>query len=295
MEWNGRYRDSLRRFVRGDPGLVAEMATRLAGSSDLYGANLRQPINSINFVTCHDGFTLWDLVSYNRKNNADNGEGNRDGTNHNFSWNCGVEGDTSDAAILALRRRQAKNLLALLFLSQGIPMLLAGDEVLRGQSGNNNAWCQDNPLGWFDWSLVDKNAEMLRFVRGVIALRKRHGSLRRRRFLSGQPRNGSVLPDVSWHGIRLNKPAWDDPQARTLALTLAPTCPDDDLLHIAINMDPEPRRFELPRIAGRTWFCALDTGGVSPTDLPAPPDQVAVPADALVVRSRSVVVLEGRP
>ncbi len=295
MEWNGRYRDSLRRVVRGDKGLVPEMATRLAGSSDLYGANLRQPINSVNFVTCHDGFTLWDLVAYNHKYNSANSEGNRDGTDENYSWNCGVEGETSDAAILALRRRQAKNLLTLLFLSQGIPMLLAGDEVLRTQSGNNNAWCQDNPLGWFDWSLLDKNAEMLRFVRGLIALRKRHGSLRRRRFLLGQPRNGANFPDVVWHGMRLNKPAWDDPQAGTLALALAPTRPDDDLLYIAINMDPEARRFELPRPAGRTWYCALDTGGVSPTDVPAPPDQVGVPPDALVVRSRSVVVLEGRP
>ena len=295
MEWNGRYRDSLRRFVRGDKGLVPELATRLAGSSDLYGANLRQPINSVNFVTCHDGFTLWDLVSYNRKYNEANQEGNRDGAADNFSWNCGAEGETADAAILDLRRRQAKNLLALLFLSQGIPMLLAGDEVLRSQSGNNNAWCQDNPLGWFDWSLLDKNAEMLRFVRGLIALRRRHGSLRRRRFLLGRPRNGSSLPDIAWHGMRLNKPAWDDPKASTLALTLAPTRPDDDLLYIAINMDPETRRFQLPALAGRTWYGALDTGGVSPTDLPAPPDQPAVPADALLVRSRSVVVLEGRP
>ncbi len=295
MEWNGRYRDSLRRFVRGDPGLVPELATRLAGSSDLYGANLRQPINSVNFVTCHDGFTLWDLVSYERKHNAANREGNRDGTNENFSWNCGVEGETADAAILALRRRQAKNLMALLLLSQGIPMLLAGDEVLRSQGGNNNAWCQDNALGWLDWSLLDRNAEMLRFVRGLIALRKRHGSLRRRRFLAGQARNGAELPDVRWHGVRLDSPAWDDPQARTLALTLAPTRPDEDLLYIAVNMDPEARRFELPRLIGRAWYCALDTGAVSPTDLPAPPDQSAAPEDALVVRSHSVVVLEGRP
>jgi glycogen operon protein len=294
MEWNGRYRDSIRRFVRGDPGLIPEVATRLAGSSDLYGANLRQPINSINFVTCHDGFTLWDLVSYDRKHNRANREGNRDGTDDNLSWNCGVEGETGDGDILALRRRQAKNLLTLLFLSQGIPMLLAGDEVLRSQSGNNNAWCQDNPIGWFDWSLVEANAEMLRFVRGLIALRKRHPSLRRRRFLTGQPRNGSNLPDVTWHGTRLNEPPWTDPTAQVLALTLAPVLPEGETLHIAINMAARAQHFALPEIPGQVWYRALDTGGVSPTDLTRREDQVPLERGPLLLRSRSVVVLEGR-
>jgi glycosidase len=194
MEWNGRYRDSIRRFVRGDPGLVPEIATRISGSSDLYEANLRKPINSINFVTCHDGFTLWDLVSYNRKHNLANHEGNRDGTDDNLSWNGGTEGETPNLEVLTLRRRQARNLLTLLFLSQGIPMLLAGDEVLRSQQGNNNAWCQDNETGWLDWSLMERNAAMLRFVRGLIALRKRHASLRHRHFLAGRPLPGGNPP-----------------------------------------------------------------------------------------------------
>jgi glycogen operon protein len=174
-------------------------------------------------------------------------------------------------------------------------MLLAGDEVLRSQGGNNNAWCQDNPLGWFDWSLVETNGEMLRFVRGLIALRKRHPSLRRRRFLAGAPRNGSDLPDVAWHGSRLGEPPWCDPGARTLALALAPARPDEDLLYIAANMESGAQHFELPRHPDRSWYTALDTGAVSPTDLVSLHDQVPLTQDALVVRSRSVVVLEGRP
>jgi len=295
MEWNGRFRDSVRRFVRGDQGLVPEIATRVAGSSDLYGANLRQPINSINLVTCHDGLTLWDLVSYNHKHNGANGEANLDGCNDNHSWNCGVEGETDDGEILSLRRRQAKNLLAILFLSQGIPMLLAGDEMLRTQKGNNNAWCQDNPLAWIDWSLAERNAEMVRFVRGLIALRKRNPSLARRRFLTGEVRNGTEMPDVTWHGTRLGDPAWSDPVVRTLAFTLAPVAPDGVALHVAINMDPEARRFELPQLPGRHWHTALDTGAAAPGDIRHPEEQVVVAtADRILVRSRSVLVLEGR-
>jgi isoamylase len=294
MEWNGCYRDSVRRFVRGDPGLVPEIATRIAGSSDLYQANLRQPINSVNFVSCHDGFTLWDLVSYERKYNRANREDNRDGTNDNLSWNCGVEGETDDPAILALRRRQAKNLLTLMFLSQGIPMLLAGDEVLRTQQGNNNTWCQDNPLGWFDWSLVERNADMLRFVRGLIGLRKRHANLRLRHFLSGQARNGSESPDVVWHGTKLGDPPWDDPRARVLAFTLARAHQDEDLLHVLVNMHAEAQRFEIPSAEQGRWYSALDTARASPTDVIAPDDQIAIETTSLLVRARSIQVLEGR-
>ncbi len=295
MEWNGRYRDSIRRFVRGDPGLIPEVATRLAGSSDLYGANLRQPINSINFVTCHDGFTLWDLVSYNGKHNLANREGNRDGTDDNLSWNCGVEGESANAAILDLRRRQAKNLLALLFLSQGIPMLLAGDEVLRSQAGNNNAWCQDNPLGWFDWSLVESNRDMLRFVRGLIALRKRHPSLRRRRFLAGQPSQVADQPDVTWHGQSIGEPPWADPEAQVLALTLAPLTLAEEPLYIAMNMAEAAQPFDLPPLTGQFWHRALDTGAAALLDTTKPEDQRPVAPGPLLLRSRSVVVLEGRP
>ncbi|MBK1644785.1 glycogen debranching enzyme GlgX [Thiocapsa imhoffii] len=294
MEWNGCFRDSVRRFVRGDSGLVPEIATRLSGSSDLYQANLRQPINSVNFVTCHDGFTLWDLVSYERKDNLANHEDNRDGTNDNLSWNCGIEGEADDPEILLLRRRQAKNLLTLTFLSQGVPMLSAGDEVLRTQQGNNNVWCQDNDLGWFDWRLVERNREMFRFVRGLIALRKRHASLRRRHFLSGQPRGTANRPDVVWHGTRLDQPPWDDPEARVLAFTLAPARQDEDMLHVLVNMDSEAHRFEIPLMQGQAWHTALDTGRASPTDLVWPEAQLPIQGGMVLVRARSIQVLEGR-
>ena len=294
MEWNGRYRDSVRRFVRGDPGLVAEMATRLSGSSDLYQRNLRHPINSINFVTCHDGFTLQDLVSYDRKHNRANGEGNRDGCSDNLSWNCGVEGQTDNPEVLELRRRQARNFLAVLFLSQGIPMLLAGDEVLREQGGNNNVWCQDNPLGWFDWTLVERNADVLRFVRGLIALRKRHPSLQRRQFLSGRVREGSAIPDIAWHGVDLDAPQWLDKGCRVLAFTLAPREPAEGPLHVMFNMGVEPAAFAVPDLPQWRWHLALDTGLAAPADLVEPADQSPYRVRRYPLGPRSVVVLEGR-
>src|SRR5207249_2197735 len=166
-------------------GMAGLLATRMSGNADLYETTGRQPRHSVNFVTCHDGFTLQDLVSYNRKDNQANGENNRDGIAENYSWNCGIEGETTDPAVLALRRRQAKNLIATLLLSQGVPMLLSGDEFLRTQQGNNNAWCQDNDISWVDWSLATKHADFLHFVHEMIALRKRHPVLRRRRFFRG--------------------------------------------------------------------------------------------------------------
>ncbi|HEX5421275.1 MAG TPA: isoamylase, partial [Gammaproteobacteria bacterium] len=177
LEWNGKYRDTIRRYLRGDPGLISEVATRLTGSSDLYAANDRRPTNSVNYVTCHDGFTLYDLVAYDRKHNEANGEGNRDGSDHPLSWNSGLEGPSGDAGIERLRRRRVRNFLTLLCLSQGVPMLLAGDERLRTQRGNNNAYCQDNEISWLDWSPVQEHADMLRFTREIIGLRKRHSAL----------------------------------------------------------------------------------------------------------------------
>src|SRR5206468_3739854 len=175
----------------------ATVASRICGSSDIYQWSGRLPRHTVNFITCHDGFTLADQVSYNHKHNEANGEGNRDGQDENFSWNCGEEGPTDDPKILELRRRQAKNHMATLMLSQGVPMLLAGDEFLRTQKGNNNAWCQDNPVSWVDWRLAETNADFLRFVREMIALRKRHPALRRRGFFHG----GAKRPDVAWHGV----------------------------------------------------------------------------------------------
>ncbi|MBK1645338.1 glycogen debranching enzyme GlgX [Thiocapsa imhoffii] len=290
-EWNGRYRDVIRGFVRGDPGLIAEVATRVAGSSDMYESRGRLPANSINFITCHDGFTLWDLVSYNSKHNQANGEDNRDGHDHNLSWNCGVEGPTDDPAILAQRRRQARNFVAILMLSQGVPMLRAGDEVLQSKQGNNNSYCQNNALSWFDWTQLEANREMHDFVRDMITFRQDHPTLHRSRFLTGAPTRTQPLPDISWHGVGLDRPDWDDANARTLAFTLAGLTPAEPPLHILFNMDATPLRFALPQLPGWSWRCAIDTARepaiIAPSAPRLPPDQ------PLEVSARSVVVLEG--
>ena len=294
QEWNGRYRDVVRRFVRGDPGLVGEMATRLAGSSDLYQNAGRLPINTINFITSHDGFTLHDQVSYQHKHNHANGEDNRDGHEDNLSWNCGHEGDTDDANILALRHRQARNFFATLLLSQGIPMILSGDEVLRSQRGNNNAYCQDNELSWFDWSLVERHHHMLRFVREMIAFRKRHSCLVRRRFLTGEKNAVGDLPDVTWHGHELDQPLWHDPHAQVLACTLAAADLASAHLHIILNMSEQAHQFPLPHIDERTWYRAIDTSLAPPNDIMPPQTQPAVTTGHYLVAARSIVVLEGR-
>jgi glycogen operon protein len=292
-EWNGRYRDVMRRFVRGDPGLVSEVASRIAGSADMYADDLRRPTNSINFITCHDGFTLHDLVSYNSKHNEQNGEGNRDGSNDNLSWNCGVEGATEDHAVLTLRWRQAKNLLAILMLSRGVPMLNAGDEVLRSQYGNNNAYCQDNELSWFDWQLVEQNADMLRFTRELIALRRRHPSLTTNRFFTGAEIPGRNIRDIVWHGIRLDEPLWHDPQARVLACTIAGLDKDEYDLHLILNMSEQTLDLPLPSIRGRRWHVALDTSLASPEDIRLPAEQPTAHKH-YITQARSVVLLEAQ-
>ncbi len=278
-EWNGQYRDQVRRFWRGDPGLTGALATRLCGSSDLYEKSGRLPRHSVNFVTCHDGFTLWDLVSYSRKHNEANGEGNRDGADENFSWNCGVEGPTSDPDILGLRRRQARNLLATLLLSQGVPMILAGDEWLRTQRGNNNAWCQDNEIGWLDWGLAQANADFFRFAREMIALRRRHPALRRRTFMKPG--------DVVWHGTRPDRPDFSA-TSRTLALVLdgrrTGREPDQDF-YLAFNAWKDAVTFVVPPAPqGRPWRRAVDTALASPLD-------VAGPGEGPVVHTYSEYVL----
>ena len=296
-EWNGRYRDVMRRFVRGDPGLVGEVASRIAGSADLYADDGRCPANSINFITCHDGFTLYDLVSYNGKHNHANGEDNRDGNDDNLSWNCGVEGVTDDPAVTALRNRQAKNLLALLLLSRGVPMLLAGDEVLRSQHGNNNAYCQDNELGWFDWRLLERHADMLRYTRELIALRRRHPCLTTNRYFNGKPvpgRTGPFGSDVVWHGVRLNEPLWDDRDARTLAFTLTGLSDAEADLHVVLNMSTQAFEAPLPDPGQRRWQRALDTALAAPQDILPPVEQPPLTHAYYPVQPRSVVVLEAR-
>lgn len=261
-EWNGLYRDQVRRFWRGEPGLTKQLATRLCGSADLYEVSGRAPTHSMNFITCHDGFTLCDLVSYNRKYNRANGEDERDGSDENYSWNCGVEGPTTDVAVLALRQRQARNLIATLMLSQGVPILLAGDEFLRTQGGNNNAWCQDNAVSWVDWSLSDHNAAFLRFVREMIVLRGCHSALRRRRFLRDS--------DVIWHGVAPFKPDFSS-CSRSLALVLdgRNTSREADRdIYMAFNAWAETLSFCIPPAPqGRPWRRVVDTAQASPSDI----------------------------
>lgn len=291
-EWNGRYRDCIRRFVRGDLGLVNEVATRIAGSSDLYQANWRLPINSINFITCHDGFSLWDLVSYNSKHNSFNGEHNRDGNDENFSWNCGAEGETQDAAIVALRLRQAKNFLSILLLSQGVPMLLAGDELFRSQHGNNNVWCQDNELGYINWNLLPTQAGTVRFVRNLLSLRRRHPNLQRRTFFTGLTQPGRRFSDIQWHGEQLNVPPWDDPNACWLAFTIGDTGHGDTALHCILNMSDTFRCFELPPLDNGHWHRAVDTRLESPHDIALPTEQPIVNTSYYWLMPHNVVVLE---
>jgi glycogen operon protein len=260
-EWNGLYRDGVRRFLRGDPGSIGEVATRIAGSSDLYEAAGKRPQNGVNFVTCHDGFTLYDLVAYDRKHNAANGEHNHDGRDDNFSWNSGFEGPTDDAAVERLREQRARNFMTVLALSQGVPMLLAGDEVLRTQEGNNNAYCQDNGISWLNWSFSDAGAAMLRFTREILALRKRHPSLRRSRFIEVD-HNGDA--DLSWHGETLAPPDWSSPDAKVLRFTLRGAVPAEPALHVMMNMSPDTKALPLP--PGR-WRRIVDTSLAPPNDI----------------------------
>jgi isoamylase len=291
-EWNGRYRDDIRRFVRGEAGAVGAVATRIAGSSDLYQAQGETPTNTINFVTCHDGFTMNDLVSYNVKHNDANGEGSRDGINDNLSWNCGLEGVSDDPEIEALRTRQVKNFATILMLSRGVPMILAGDELRRTQRGNNNAYCQDNELSWIDWNLAEKNAGLLRFWKRIIDFRKRHAVVRKNRFF-GEAVNDRGMPEVAWHGCRLNCPGWSDPDARVLAFTLAGFYGDADL-HVMMNMYWEILDFDVPPLAGRYWYLAVDTAEASPSDIADPGDEVQYFGESCPVKGRSIVVLVSR-
>jgi isoamylase len=271
-EWNGIYRDIVRDFWRGKAS-IADFASRITGSSDLYESDGRYPFASINFITAHDGFTLRDLVSYNGKHNEANLEDNRDGTDDNRSWNCGAEGPTDDPEINALRTRQQKNFLATLLLSQGTPMLLGGDEFGRSQGGNNNAWCQDSEISWFDWENLEGDGELLAFAKRLIALRTEHPVFRRRQFLHGTDEEGSGLPDVWWFrpdGRRMTKVDWDDGGARALGMFLNGeeiTTPDvhgqrlvDDSFVLLFNAGHEDIEFTLPPVRfGAEWECELRT------------------------------------
>jgi glycogen operon protein len=270
-EWNGRYRDCVRRFWRGDGGTVAELATRLAGSSDLYAHNGRRPYASINFVTCHDGFTLHDLVSYERKHNEANGEDNCDGENNNLSWNCGVEGPTTDPQICALRERQKRNFIATLFLSQGVPMISGGDELSRTQHGNNNAYCQDNEISWTDWTPSEERGRFLEFCRRAVRLMRSQPVLRRRRFFQGRALRGAGVKDIVWlapSGHEMSEAEWNADHVKALGVRLAGDAIDEqdeegrpisgDTLLYLLNAAGEGLPFALPDDGAR-WECVIDT------------------------------------
>ncbi len=289
-EWNGRFRDDVRRFVRGDAGTVPTLATRLAGSADLYRSSGRAPFHSVNFVTSHDGLTLTDLVSYERKRNEANGEGNRDGIGDDIAWGCGVDGPSEDPAVLALRARQQRNFLTILMLSQGVPMLTSGDETGRTQGGNNNAYCQDNPIGWFDWRLVEHNADIVRFVARLIRFRKAHSSLRRRTFFD---EDDPKSPGIRWHGPVHGAPDWSD-ASRSLAFHLFGQDGDRDLF-VALNASEKGLPFELPAAGrGSVWHRFLDTSLEPPDDIREPGDEAPMASRVYLVGPRSAVVLVAR-
>jgi isoamylase len=295
-EWNGRYRDDLRRFWRGDARMIGPLATRLAGSSDLYQPSGRCPYHSINFVTSHDGFTLNDLVSYNQKHNEANGEGNRDGENNNFSRNHGVEGPTRRKTIERVRLRQIKNMLASLFLSQGVPMILAGDECRRTQRGNNNAYCQDNAISWFDWARAERHEELRRFCQALIAFRKAEPTVRQPDFLDPEPARPGGLPDASWYNPA-GKPVGWSADSSSLTCLLAAWAqrgllqPPNHHLLMMFHAGEKPQRFMIPPLArSLAWRLLINTAAESPADIypelggPAPPadDPVELEARSLV-------------
>jgi isoamylase len=296
-EWNGKYRDTMRDFWRSHQIGIGEFATRFGGSSDLYGgAERRRPTASVNFITVHDGFTLADLVSYNSKHNEANGENNRDGTDDNRSWNCGAEGPTTDPDIMALRARQSRAMLATLLLSSGVPMLLGGDELGRTQQGNNNPYCQDNEITWFDWSAADN--DLLAFTQRLIALRKKHPVFRRRRFLTGPEAAG-----LGWFappGTPMTAPDWADASALSLAIYLdgsgypdlaqdGTPLLDDDFL-VLVNAWWEPQEFVLPSTKPHAaWQIEIDTYALGPVTGSGASDHVA--DDHVTVSPRSIVVM----
>lgn len=294
-EWNGKYRDRIRKFLKGDEGCVGEMAQRIQGSPDLYAHSGRLPTTSINFITAHDGFTLADLFSYNDKHNHDNGEHNQDGGNDNYSWNCGAEGWTDDANILNLRQRLMKNAIALLIVSQGVPMILMGDEIGRSQQGNNNAYCHDTQLNWLDWQLLDKNAELFHFFKTCIAFRHAHSALRNAAHFHHTDRMNSGYADISWHGTKAWSADWSN-SSRVLAFLLCGKHAQDDYIYVAMNMHYCPLDFELPGLpSGLEWHIFANTGCPHPHDIwQLGKEPLLENQTGILVGDRSIVILVGK-
>ena len=299
-EWNGKYRDDLRKFLKGDFGMVPAMAQRLAGSPDLYAWEGRGSTASINFITAHDGFTLKDMASYDYKHNEANAENNNDGSNDNYSWNCGWEGETDDAGINQLRIKQIKNAVALLLVSQGTPMILAGDEMGNTQWGNNNAYCQDNEISWIDWNLLDKNQEIFEFFRKMIAFRNAHPVLRNGMHLQNRDYIGSGYADISWHGTKAWHTDWSA-TSRTMAFMLCgrhAKCGkvDDNTVYVAMNMHWQMHGFELPKLShSMSWHVFANTDALPPHDAwEIGQEKKLENQEEFLVGPRSVVILVGK-
>ena len=288
-EWNGKYRDSLRKLIKGEEGMLGEISQRLQGSPDLYW--YRGPTASLNFVTCHDGFTLRDMVSYNDKHNEANGENNNDGANDNNSWNCGWEGPSTDPGVIALRERQIRNAATILFLSRGVPMLLMGDEVGHTQSGNNNSYCHDNALSWLDWDEVKKEQGLLRFFSKLLAFRHAHPVLRGDKFFAHRDMVGSGRPDISFHGTRAWQPDWG---GRCLGILLCGkhADPQDNDIYVSINMFWDGLPFQTPPPPeGKSWRVAINTSMPSPEDIYDGEGGPRVDSGEIIVGGRSIMVL----
>jgi isoamylase len=296
-EWNGKFRDTLRRFGKGDSGQLADAGWRLTGSADLYGEDGRSAYNSVNFITCHDGFTLHDLVSYNEKHNELNGENNQDGANDNNSWNCGAEGDTDDPAVLALRAQMMKNHACYLLFACGTPMILGGDEFARSQRGNNNAYCQDDEISWFDWNAVSRNSDLVEFFRKAIAFTRRFPALQRRKFLLGKDLDADGIPDLEWFAPDGGQPRWQDKDARTLCYQLDSSDEgvqlDVDRLFFILNAHYESQWVTLPPPGpSRSWYRAIDTSLPSGADFAEPGMEIRIdPPDHYIINPRTTVVL----
>lgn len=283
--WNGRYRDSVRRFVKSDAGTAADLADAISGSFRVFSQLDRDPMRSVNFITAHDGFTLNDLASYDDKHNQANGEDNRDGNDQNDSWNCGVEGPTDDPQVEALRSRQLRNFFTILLMSQGRPMFLMGDEVRRTQQGNNNAYSQDNEISWFDWSQVDTHGDLLRFVRGLLHFRQDSGLYRDRRYWF-EPEG----TDITWHGVRLGQPDWGE-NSHSLAFELTHSEAQEHV-YVVLNAYWEPLEFELPALQeGRRWARLIDTARPSPEDFSEPAEVLPDDMHSCLAQARSAIVL----
>jgi len=299
LEWNGKFRDTVRRFLIGQPGQIRDLGWRLTGSQDLFQHNGRTPLHSINFISCHDGFTLHDLYTYNNKHNEHNFEDNRDGADENKSWNCGIEGRTDREEIMDLRTRMMKNAICLLVFSLGTPMILGGDEFGRTQEGNNNAYCQDNDMSWFDWTLLKRNADLFQFTQKAIAFRKHHPVLRKPTYFQGRDMNENRMHDIQWYGKNTDPLNWENPSNKLICYLLdgseSPAESGNDYLFFILNSDKQFHNIKIPHVDSMDWYRVVDTNLKHPGDFANPGKELPLSnANIYQAMARSVIVLLAR-